>query len=104
MPSMANIQISISVRPARLALIQIGITSIANIQIGIRPKVAAAGRTRLSNIKLQYYAFNMPSRSIYMFSIATIQISIRLVVLATVQIGIRPKIAAIQTDGKLKRL
>ena len=57
--------------------------------------MAAIGRIRLSNIKLQYCAFNMPLRSIYMPSIATVQISIRLVILATIQIGIRPKVAAI---------
>ena len=69
--------------------------------------MAAVGRTKLSNIKLQCCAFDTPLRSIYMPSmatvqigvrlvvLATVQIGIRLVVLATVQIGIRPRVAAI---------
>ena len=39
--------------------------------------MAAVKRIKLSNIKLQYYTFNMPLRNIYMPSIATIQIGIR---------------------------
>ena len=70
--SIASIQISISVRLVQLVLIQIGIISIANIQIGIRLRVAAVKRTKLSDIKLQYCAFNMSSISIYIFSIASI--------------------------------
>ena len=40
MPSMASIQIGISIRLAQLALIQISkkLTQLATIQIGIRPK------------------------------------------------------------------
>ena len=69
--------------------------------------MAATEKTKSSNIKLQHCAFNTPLRSIYMPSMATVQINIRLVVLATVQIsiklvvlatiqiGIRPKVAAI---------
>ena len=57
--------------------------------------MAAAGRTRLSDMKLQHYAFDMPLRSICMPSMATVQIGVRPVVLATVQISIRPKVAAI---------
>ena len=52
MSSMASIQIGISVRLIWLALIQINIISITSIQIGIRPRMAAAGRIRSSNIKL----------------------------------------------------
>ena len=40
--------------------------------------MAAAGRTRSSDVKLQRCAFDMPSRSIYMPSMAAIQIGVRL--------------------------
>ena len=70
--SIASIQISIGVRPVRLALIQIGMTSMASIQIGIRLRVAAAKKTKSNNIKLQRYAFDTPLISIYMPSIASI--------------------------------
>ena len=55
MPSIANIQISISVRPIRLALIQIGVRLVvlATVQIGIRPKVAAVqnGMTSIASYR-----------------------------------------------------
>ena len=70
--SMASIQIGIGVRLIRLASIQISITSIASIQIGIKLKVTAVERTRLSDIKLQHCTFNTPLISIYMPSIASI--------------------------------
>ena len=70
--SMASIQIGIGVRLVQLALIQISITSMTNIQISVRPRVVAAGKTKSSDIKLQYYAFNTPLISICMPSIASI--------------------------------
>ena len=57
--------------------------------------MAVTGRTRSSNIKLQRYVFDMLLRSIYMPSMATVQIGVKLVILATIQIGIKPKVAAI---------
>ena len=66
--------------------------------------MAATERIKLRDIKLQYYTFNTPLISIYISSMASIQISVRLVVLTAIQIGIRFKVAAIQIDGKLKRL
>ena len=64
--------------------------------------MAAAGRTRLSDIKLQRCAFDMPLRSICILSIATVPIGVRLVVLVTIQIGIRPRVAAIYS-GKTSK-
>ena len=75
--SMASVQISIGIRPARLASIQTGMPSIASVQIGIGVR---------------------PAR------LASIQIGRRPARLATIQIGIKPRVAAIQTDGKLERL
>ena len=88
MPNMASIQISISIRLAQLALIQISKkpAQLVTIQIGIRPKMAAAEKTKSSNIKLQYCTFNMLLISIYIPSIASkqISISVKLVQLALI--------------------
>ena len=73
--------------------------------------MAAVERTRLRDIKLQYCAFNTPLISIYMSSMASIQIgiSVRLARLALIQIGmtsmasiqisVRPRVAA---AGRIK--
>ena len=70
--------------------------------------MAAAGRTRSRDIKLQHYAFNTPSISIYMSSMASIQIGIGvrparlasiqigITSIASIQIGIRPRVAAVE--------
>ena len=61
--------------------------------------MAAAGRTRSRDIKLQYCVFDTPLISIYISSIASIQISIgvRLTRLALIQISITST-AGINTD------